>query len=89
MSAKSEKEVVLEAEEAVETQDSPKVIARLPIIGQFLSRVASRYPWLGVWTQALVMTFVAEWGDRTQISTIALAAANNPLFLTLGAILGH
>ncbi|MFM7887399.1 MAG: TMEM165/GDT1 family protein [Pseudanabaena sp.] len=89
MSAKSEKEVVLEAEEAVETQDSPKVIARLPIIGQFLSRVASRYPWLGVWTQAFVMTFVAEWGDRTQISTIALAAANNPFFVTLGAILGH
>ncbi|MFN4968262.1 MAG: TMEM165/GDT1 family protein, partial [Pseudanabaena sp.] len=64
-------------------------MAKLPIIGKFLSSIASRYSWLGIWTQAFVMTFVAEWGDRTQISTIALAAANNPIFVTIGAILGH
>lgn len=89
MSAKSEENVVHEAEEAVDTQDSPKAIAKLPIVGKFLSSIASRYPWLGVWTQAFVMTFVAEWGDRTQISTIALAASYNPLFVTIGAVLGH
>ena len=89
MSAKSEYEVVLEAEETVDTQDASRVMAKLPIIGKFLSSIASRYSWLGIWTQAFVMTFVAEWGDRTQISTIALAAANNPIFVTIGAILGH
>jgi len=39
--------------------------------------------------QALTLTFVAEWGDRSQISTIALAAAKNPWGVMLGGALGH
>ena len=89
MPSKSVQAVVQDAEDAVETQDSPIAIAKLPVFGKFLSNILSRYSWLGIWTQAFVMTFVAEWGDRTQISTIALAAAYNPFFVTLGAVLGH
>lgn len=44
---------------------------------------------LGPWFQGFFMTFLGEWGDRTQISTIALAAAHNPIAITLGAILGY
>ncbi len=44
---------------------------------------------LEIYLEAFVLTFLAEWGDRTQIATIALAAGNNPVGVTTGAILGH
>jgi len=82
MSPNSTDEVVKEAQETVEEQ---KQQIAIPLFGKMLAR----YPQIGIWIQAFVMTFLAEWGDRTQISTIALAAANNPVFVTIGAILGH
>jgi len=44
---------------------------------------------LAIATQALTLTFVAEWGDRSQVSTIALAAGKDPLSVTLGGLVGH
>jgi len=42
-----------------------------------------------VFWQALTMTFLGEWGDRSQIATIALAADSSALFVFVGAFLGH
>lgn len=40
-----------------------------------------------VFWQALTMTFLGEWGDRSQISTIALAAESSATFVFVGAFL--
>jgi len=42
-----------------------------------------------IMTKTFALTFVAEWGDRTQLATITLAAANNPFGVIGGATLGH
>jgi len=39
--------------------------------------------------QAFTLTFLAEWGDRTQFATITLASAHDPLGVMVGASLGH
>jgi Ca2+/H+ antiporter, TMEM165/GDT1 family len=53
-----------------------------------LSKSSRRGTWVIV-GEAFSLIFLAEWGDRTQFATIALAAANNPLGITLGSIVGH
>lgn len=67
-------DVVEEAEAAVKQAD-----LQLP---------KRKTPW-AIITEAFLLTFMAEWGDRTQIATIALAAGNNPIGVTTGAIIGH
>ncbi|KAJ6488670.1 hypothetical protein C8R47DRAFT_1126532 [Mycena vitilis] len=42
-----------------------------------------------VFVQAFVLTFLGEWGDRSQIATIALGAAHNVYLVTAGTVIGH
>ncbi|CAF1081518.1 unnamed protein product [Adineta steineri] len=39
--------------------------------------------------QAFIMTFLAEWGDRSQITTIVLAASENLFGVIVGGTIGH
>ncbi|ORY35382.1 hypothetical protein BCR39DRAFT_509174 [Naematelia encephala] len=42
-----------------------------------------------VFAQAFVLTFLGEWGDRSQITTIAMGAAHSVPVIAFGTILGH
>lgn len=41
------------------------------------------------WVQTFVMTFLGEWGDRSQIATVAMAAGSDYWWVTAGAVAGH
>lgn len=42
-----------------------------------------------VFLQAFTLTFLAEWGDRSQLTTIILATREDVIGVTLGGTLGH
>ncbi|XP_028553735.1 GDT1-like protein 4 [Dendrobium catenatum] len=42
-----------------------------------------------IFLESFILTFLAEWGDRSQITTIALATHKNAAGVAVGAILGH
>lgn len=42
-----------------------------------------------IFIQAFTMTFLAEWGDRSQLATIVLAASENINAVVIAGILGH
>jgi len=50
---------------------------------------AKKKKYMAVLSQAFSLTFLAEWGDRSQIATIALSSSKDPLGVTAGGIVGH
>ncbi|KAH3678287.1 hypothetical protein WICMUC_001611 [Wickerhamomyces mucosus] len=42
-----------------------------------------------LWIQVFVMIFLGEWGDRSQIATIAMAAGSSYWAVIFGAVVGH
>lgn len=60
--------------------DDAKKKYKRPFLSQFFSPIL---------LQAFSITFFGEWGDKSQLATIGLAADENPFGVVLGGILGQ
>jgi Ca2+/H+ antiporter, TMEM165/GDT1 family len=58
------------------------------VVSKAEGQLAAKNTW-AIWLEGFLLTFIAEWGDRTQLATISLAVNNNPFGVTIGAVLGH
>ncbi|MGD1949585.1 MAG: TMEM165/GDT1 family protein [Leptolyngbyaceae cyanobacterium] len=80
--------LLYQASQMTETGDEEKDAAEAVDRAEKSQRKPKETP-LAIMTEAFGLVFVAEWGDRTQIATIALAAANPAGGVVRGAVLGH
>jgi putative Ca2+/H+ antiporter (TMEM165/GDT1 family) len=74
ITAQDVKEEIQEAQEAVDAAEAHLRHRKSP---------------LAIVAEAFGLVFVGEWGDRTQITTVVLAATYSPLGVAAGAISGH
>ncbi|KAL1807981.1 hypothetical protein DCAR_0727372 [Daucus carota subsp. sativus] len=74
----SSKKEMEEVEEKLEAGQGKTTVRR------FFSRFCTP-----IFLESFILTFLAEWGDRSQIATIALATHKNALGVAVGASLGH
>ncbi|KAJ4969496.1 hypothetical protein NE237_016197 [Protea cynaroides] len=74
----SQKKEMEEVEEKLEGGQGKTTLRR------FFSRFCTP-----IFLESFILTFLAEWGDRSQIATIALATHKNALGVAVGASLGH
>jgi putative Ca2+/H+ antiporter (TMEM165/GDT1 family) len=77
-SKSSQKKEIEEVEEKLEGGQGKTTFRR------FFSRFCTP-----IFLEAFVLTFLAEWGDRSQIATIALATHKNAIGVAVGATIGH
>ncbi|KAK7374371.1 hypothetical protein VNO80_07801 [Phaseolus coccineus] len=77
-SKSSQKKEMEEVEEKLEGGQGKTSVRR------FFSRFCTP-----IFLESFILTFLAEWGDRSQIATIALATHKNALGVAVGASVGH
>ena len=82
----SEVEGKLDQDRSVEYQahSSSRLSAAIAATKNFLSKLCTR-----AFAEAFLLTFGAELGDRSQVTTITLAGYKSPLAVTIGALAGH
>ncbi|GFY78591.1 transmembrane protein 165 [Trichonephila inaurata madagascariensis] len=81
MSSEAGKEEMDEVQKTVETKMGWKSDVELGEVKKASLR------W--VFMEAFTMTFLSEWGDRSQIATVILAAKHSVVGVVLGSVLGH
>ncbi|CAH9109813.1 unnamed protein product [Cuscuta epithymum] len=74
----SQKKEIEEVEEKLDGGQGKTTVRR------FLSRFCTP-----IYLESFILTFLAEWGDRSQIATIALATHKNAIGVAVGATIGH
>ncbi|XP_042468379.1 GDT1-like protein 4 isoform X2 [Zingiber officinale] len=74
----SQKKEIEEVEEKLESGQGKSTLRR------FFTRFCTP-----IFLESFILTFLAEWGDRSQIATIALATHKNAIGVAIGATLGH
>jgi len=74
----SQKKEIEEVEEKLESGQGKSSVRRL--FARFCTPI---------FLEAFILTFLAEWGDRSQIATIALATHKSAIGVAVGASLGH
>jgi putative Ca2+/H+ antiporter (TMEM165/GDT1 family) len=72
------------AADAAETADEEREEAKEVVQGMEGGAAAA-----GMVATTFALVFAAEWGDKSFLATIALAAASDPTGVVLGAIAGH
>ncbi|CAL0304716.1 unnamed protein product [Lupinus luteus] len=77
-SKSSQKKEMEEVEEKLEGGQGKTAVRR------FFSRFCTP-----IFLESFILTFLAEWGDRSQIATIALATHKNAVGVAVGATIGH
>ncbi|CAI9090900.1 OLC1v1025780C1 [Oldenlandia corymbosa var. corymbosa] len=74
----SQKKEIEEVEEKLEAGQGKTMVRR--IFSRFCTPI---------FLESFILTFLAEWGDRSQIATIALATHKNAIGVAVGATIGH
>lgn len=72
-----------DAKEATE-EEQKKSVSCTKRIENFLSICIN-----AIFLKAFILTFIAEWGDRSQLSTVTLATTTNMYAVFIGGCLGH
>ncbi|CDS41055.1 transmembrane protein 165 [Echinococcus multilocularis] len=83
MKPEDTKEEYKEVQQQLSTNEIREITSCIHIRNVLLSILSP------VFVEAFMMTFLAEWGDRSQITTIVLAAREDVIGVIAGSVLGH
>uniref|UniRef100_A0A7S2C7H5 GDT1 family protein n=1 Tax=Alexandrium andersonii TaxID=327968 RepID=A0A7S2C7H5_9DINO len=79
---------LLQARTAQQDSDTERQEASKQVVETLGQQRGERGSWRE-WWQCAALVFFAEWGDRSMLAQIALAATCNPIGAILGGLLGH